>query len=1052
MDARITSVQEANVGSALTADTSIGAGTIDVSDGTAFDESGTLILGSEIMPYSDVNEDTGIITLIGTLASTHSADDPVYVYPLTQERVAYLITGDSPEDEEGMAARIPHALWDKIPVGIRDWDNDEGEAVQADFIGDELVIMELVGQDPIVDATFVDPTTLPPNPSDGLPPSSSPTPTVTGGPGYLAVVWTGVTNADQVTYDVHISTTTGFTPSSGTLYGSVQGTVMFIRKMPDGTPLDYGTPDSSGVGSIPYYVKIVARDIDGSAAASTQGSDFLRQLGGGDLVVGSITAEHLISVLNIANLFIAGDPAGNRIELDGTSFRLINGNGTVVNFPTDGSDPTFAGNVHTGGLVVTDNAVFQGANNTLDKGAVLTLVDKQGDPSAAPTLVYDYENLAYDSALTKFTAGTAWNDATGKFYTINNAVGSGSGHDTLVEAQNSSGVATVLRTHSLTDITDLGYALGVAILGTDVWVCYLSNNVDVKHVRMAKYDLSTLTFQTSVALLTAGEAVSTHADVAFGSDGTNLLLAIWSGTGTTATAQIKTFNTSGVQQTSNSTTGGHQRGSGSFTWGLRGISTDGTDYWVLWHTYASGGASTGSFIEQYNAGTFAHVADKDVFVKNNTVPELAGLDYDGSAMHAVSGYNQTGGIFQIIKFSTLLWADGSGDNWYVAYEWDDATHKTGPSPIGSVSAANTGSVNTPSRRGRVSITTPSLPSGITKARIFAKNGSSLPASSALKRQSATSHIDTESGVSHIFFNYDAAGAAPDTNDFGGGTSTIIGKGTAITAPWEFGGDGLVTLPRITVAQRLASPGPGDIAYDEDLGGPSFYSKTGTGAWAPIASRGAISWKSFEYYTDFVGSAAPAETILFSNNGGTAAVQTGVASHPGIVRIATGSTNNANGNAGIRLGELATAPIQLGQGVVRFGVLVNLPGTLTLARIRAGLQNTGGQADPTAGYNFRWASATNSGKWQIGKAGTYSDAGITPSANQWVMLELVVSADATSCAFFINGVSAGSLSGTAETGAALLGTIGIEKDNTTTTSRTFDVDLMYVSGEFSVARF
>src|SRR4249920_958022 len=121
MDARITSVEERIVGSSLVADTSIGAGSITVSDGTDFDLTGSLMIGAETPAYTDVNEDTGVITLTGTLASTHTADDPVYVYPLTQERIAYLVAGDNPEDEEGMAARIPHALWDKIPVGIRDW-------------------------------------------------------------------------------------------------------------------------------------------------------------------------------------------------------------------------------------------------------------------------------------------------------------------------------------------------------------------------------------------------------------------------------------------------------------------------------------------------------------------------------------------------------------------------------------------------------------------------------------------------------------------------------------------------------------------------------------------------------------------------------------------------------------------------------------------------------------------------------------------------------------------------------------------------------------------
>lgn len=120
--------------------------------------------------------------------------------------------------------------------------------------------------------------------SDGNPPSSSPTPTIQGGVGFLLARWTEISNADPVTYEVHISTTTGFTPSGATKSGEIDGTFFFIRKMPDGSALEYGTT---------YYVKIIATDEDGSAAAGTQGSGSLVNVttgAGGDLAVDSITA------------------------------------------------------------------------------------------------------------------------------------------------------------------------------------------------------------------------------------------------------------------------------------------------------------------------------------------------------------------------------------------------------------------------------------------------------------------------------------------------------------------------------------------------------------------------------------------------------------------------------------------------------------------------------------------------------------------------------------------------------------------------------------------
>ncbi len=66
--------------------------------------------------------------------------------------------------------------------------------------------------------------------SDGIAPSNSPAAIVTGGYGHLFVTWTPITNADPVTYEIHLSTTTNFTPVSGTKVGEVSGTAFVIEK------------------------------------------------------------------------------------------------------------------------------------------------------------------------------------------------------------------------------------------------------------------------------------------------------------------------------------------------------------------------------------------------------------------------------------------------------------------------------------------------------------------------------------------------------------------------------------------------------------------------------------------------------------------------------------------------------------------------------------------------------------------------------------------------------------------------------------------------------
>lgn len=100
--------------------------------------------------------------------------------------------------------------------------------------------------------------------SDGVAPASSPAATVSGGIGYLFVNWTATTNADPVTYEVHISTTNNFTPSAGTKVAETSATNIILEKDAAGANLAYGTT---------YYVKLLSKDRDGAASAyGTQGS------------------------------------------------------------------------------------------------------------------------------------------------------------------------------------------------------------------------------------------------------------------------------------------------------------------------------------------------------------------------------------------------------------------------------------------------------------------------------------------------------------------------------------------------------------------------------------------------------------------------------------------------------------------------------------------------------------------------------------------------------------------------------------------------------------
>lgn len=150
---------------------------------------------------------------------------------------------------------------------------------------------------------------------DGTPPASSPTPSVVNGIGALYVFWTAVANADPVTYEVHLSASSGFTPGSGTKVSEVTDTYTVIRNLPGGTsPLAYGTT---------YYVKLIAKDADGSAAAGTQASGVPQQTNTADIAANAITATQIAANAVTAAKILAGTITASQIAANTLTAGLI---------------------------------------------------------------------------------------------------------------------------------------------------------------------------------------------------------------------------------------------------------------------------------------------------------------------------------------------------------------------------------------------------------------------------------------------------------------------------------------------------------------------------------------------------------------------------------------------------------------------------------------------------------------------------------------------------------------------------------------------------------
>lgn len=314
--------------------------TIIVEDPTDFvPEGGTLLIGTDELDYLTVDEFTGAIALEDTLGTIYEVGERVLVVPETIERFAHVqLEGQ----EETLQARIPHALYDRLPVGLRDENFDEAELVELGRSPDgELIVVDVLEREPSLDGSFIDPVTLPdPQPTDGLAPVVSPQPVVLGGVASLFVQWIAVANHDLVKYEVHVSTSSGFTPGVGTYAGETPSTFFVVRSLPGTTnPPAYGTT---------YYVRLVAKDDDGPAPASNQTA--ATPADGMDSVIitdflaaNSITADKLAVVMALASALVAGTIGAQRVEVGyGTDGGVIDpGFLGIRAFDVDGSTVTF---------------------------------------------------------------------------------------------------------------------------------------------------------------------------------------------------------------------------------------------------------------------------------------------------------------------------------------------------------------------------------------------------------------------------------------------------------------------------------------------------------------------------------------------------------------------------------------------------------------------------------------------------------------------------------------------------------------------------------------
>lgn len=195
---------------------------------------------------------------------------------------------------------------------------------------------------PAADITDLDTSAIE---SDGVAPASSPTPTVEAGIGSLVARWTPVANNDLVFYEVHVSASSSFTPSGLTLYGETPGASMVIRKLPSGAAFAALTT---------YYVKLVAKDEDGSASAGSQGSAQVAQAGTDDIAANAITAAKVATDTLTANEIAASAITTSELASGSvTAAKIVAGTITSTEIA---SATIVAGNIASGTITTTQIA------------------------------------------------------------------------------------------------------------------------------------------------------------------------------------------------------------------------------------------------------------------------------------------------------------------------------------------------------------------------------------------------------------------------------------------------------------------------------------------------------------------------------------------------------------------------------------------------------------------------------------------------------------------------------------------------------------------------
>lgn len=537
----------------------------------------------------------------------------------------------------------------------------------------------------IADAQATANTALTTAQTDALAPSSSPLPTATGGAGAVYVAWNPVANRDPVKFRLYGSTVSGFVPGAGNLIITTASSSYTHRP----SPVDYAAT---------YYYRLVEFDADGAAAASAEVSAQMIQINSpdiaasyiyaGNIFVDQLTGGTLASDILLSSIISTrpgGTGAGTDITPNGITIYDSAGTPATVLRPAGSS---FKGDVEAGGLTVTGSASFRSNTNEISRNASLLLQSSTTAPSAAPSVIVDWEGVTINGrGYGLISEGANWlivSDRVGSDPTIS-----------VWSFPKTGGAGTLV----INPATFLAYRpwSGITKIGTNYYGLVEAPGDPAPAMYLYKHDASwayqAMVTYTPIAGLngSSGSVASGLAPATLGTDGTNLIIGEFDAAN--HRFRIQTYNATTLALMSTMNTSAQTGFNGPVTGIARGNFDFGSERTIIM-------TRTSPIAWAFNSsGTYM---PGDSFTMPTT--GLRGLAWDGTNFFSTA--EASGATQKVYKHTGISLAGApTPQTWYATSTWYDSrvtggTHETDMGPVASFPM---------NRRARVTLTSPTIP-------------------------------------------------------------------------------------------------------------------------------------------------------------------------------------------------------------------------------------------------------------------------------------------------------------------------------------------------------